>query len=474
MNVLIFNPPKVDGFSVVREERFEHKDIGSVYPPLGLLYVAAVLEKENINVSVIDANGFNLNSNEILKQAKDISPDVIITRIAFDTQKQDMHSISELKKATNAKVIGRNKIISDVEELKIKLLKEGTIDIFLNEEPESVIANVIKNINNKDLKKIKGISYVENGSVISTEKAPLIDINSLPFPAYHLLPNLLPYHTGIMGPVFATVLTSRGCPFKCSFCAYSRAAYRTREPESVVEELLWLKNKFGLKNFLFFDDLVSLKEGHMERICELMLEKKLNLKWVCCTRANRVNREMLQLMKKAGCKEIAIGIESGSEKILKMVDKGVTLDDIRNCARLCRETGILFYAMTIVGLPEEDKNTIKETISFIREINPFYTQFCFSTPFPNTAIYKYYKENNLLLTEDWEKYFPLSNEPVVRTKALTREDLISLRKTAYRRTLLRPSYLISKVSLTNWKWNLQGISKIASRVLSILRGKAIR
>lgn len=501
LKILLINPPRVDGYPVVREERFEHKDIGSVYPPLSLLYQAAILKKNpEYEVKLIDANGFNLTLNELRLEIINFSPDVVITRCGFDTQKQDF-DVLKIAKDFGAITILRNKIISDVPFIRDEILKKEPIDIFINSEPEAVIENLISKIyeykkQNKTmgkvcafdpkadislydfgfLKDIKGISFISKGEIITTEKAEeILNLDELPFPAYDLLPNLNCYHTGVLNPPFALVQTSRGCPFSCTFCAYGKSKYRVRSVENVISEIKWLKENFKIKSFLFFDDTISLKEGRTEEIAKRMIDEKLNdLKWVCCTRANLVSYEMLKLMKQAGMVEIAIGIETGSEEIQKNIKKGVSLDDIRQCAKWCHQLNILFYALVIIGLPGETERTVNETIKFIKEIDPFYTQFCFATPFPNTEIYKYYKENGYLLTEDWSKYFPLSEEPIIRTEKLSAADLKRLRKKAYLKLLLRPLYLLKQIKIFDWKWNISGFLKIMKRIISAISDKPVR
>ncbi len=501
MKILLINPPRVDGYPVVREERFEHKDIGSVYPPLSLLYQAAILRKNgNYKVKLIDANGLDLSLNEVMAEIINFSPDVLITRCGFDTQKKDIE-ILKIAKDSGAITILRNKIISDVPSIRDEILKKEPVDIFINSEPEAVIDELIKaiyefkkqkkqsdNICAFDpkadsfqgsfdfIKNVKGISFINKGEIITTQNADEIkNLDELPFPAYDLLPDLNCYHTGVLEPPFVLIQTSRGCPFSCTFCAYGKSKYRVRSVENVVNEIKWMKEKFKIKSFLFFDDTISLKQGRTEEIAKKIIEEKLNdLKWVCCTRANLVTFEMLKLMKQAGMVEIAIGIETGSEEIQKNIKKGVSLDDIRQCAKWCHKLNILFYALVIIGLPGETEETIDETIKFIKEIDPFYTQFCFATPFPNTAMYKYYEEKNLILTKDWEKYFPLSEEPVIRTEKLSADDLKRLRRKAYLKILLRPLYLIRKIKPFDLKWNISGFIKVSGRIWSAITKKPVR
>jgi radical SAM superfamily enzyme YgiQ (UPF0313 family) len=198
------------------------------------------------------------------------------------------------------------------------------------------------------------------------------------------------------------------------------------------------------------------------------------MEWVCCTRANLTDVPSLKTMRQSGCRELAVGIESGSEVILNNINKGVTKDDIRACAKACKEADILFYGMTIVGLPGETRETWRETIDFIKEIDPFYTQFCFSTPFPNTDMYPWYEKHNCLNHKDWSQYSPLAPVPVVRTEALTSQDLVDMRQQAYREVLFRPKYLLSKIRLTDPLWTLKGGWEVAKRGAAVLTGHDVR
>lgn len=477
MKILLVNPPRVDGYPVVREERFEHKDIGSVYPPLSLLHTAALLEKEGHQVKLIDANGFDLKLADIQKELERFKPEVVIIRTGFDTQKEDLKVLRIAKEISNPTTIIRNHIISRIPSLRKKLLQENDfLDIFLNQEPESVVVPLMKTLERKrNLKDVPGISFKRGREIIDNKDAKLItELDSLPLPAYHLLPNLDVYYSGTFGPPFVTVLGSRGCPFNCAFCAYSKASYRTRSAESIADEIEWLVRDYKIHDFCFLDDVVTLDPERMIEISKAIIKKKLNLRWSVGIRATSVSFRMLKYMKEAGCDEIAVGVESGSEKILKWVDKRATLGDIKKAAEACHQLKIKFYAMFIIGLPGETKETVRKSIQFAKELRPFYTQFCFATPFPNTRIYQYYKRNKFLLTEDWHQYFPLNDKPVVRTKALSEKDLINLRNKAYKEVLLDPKYLLSQVSLTDWRWNWRGLKELGKRMLATLNLKPVR
>jgi anaerobic magnesium-protoporphyrin IX monomethyl ester cyclase len=476
MKILLINPPRVMGYPVVREERFEHKDMGSVYPPQSLLQTAAILEKEKCAVSLLDANGFDLKLSDISKKIKEFQPDIVLIRLGFDTQKEDL-KVAGLAKKLGVLTIVRNHIISRTPKIKQEILKKYTaIDIFLNQEPEAVMPQLVKTIKNKgNLSKVPGITYRSGKKLITNKDASIMyDLNKLPFPAYHLLPGMDVYFSGTYGPPFSTILCSRGCPFNCAFCAYCGMPYRTRSPKSIANELEKLSKEVNVNEFCLFDDVATLSPERMIEICKEIISRKIPIRWSAGLRAPTVTYEMLKWMKKAGCDEIAIGMENGTDEILTAMDKRVTVKDIKKASEAAHKAGIKLYAMFIIGLPGETKQSVEATIRLAKEIKPFYTQFMFATPFPDTRIYNYYKKNKFLLSEDWSKYFPLNKEPIVRTKELTKKDLIDLKNKAYRETLFDFKYLVGQIKWNDWKWNIRGIKQIGNRMLAALSFKPLR
>ncbi len=490
LRVLLVNPPRVKNLPVVREERYEHRDVGSVYPPLSILQGAASLRHAGFDVKVMDANGFDLKLEHIGRLMSDWQPHMVVARMAFDCQEEDL-KVLDLAKATNPNCVTviRNKIISEVPWLLEEVIKSHPeIDLYLMGELDAILPALAKRLeseltpmgnmppkSNSWFSGIHGLTYyTEKEGMVKTPPPMLMDVSLAPFPAYDMLPSIAPYHTGVFQDHFVMIQTSRGCPFGCTFCAYALEKYRPRPHKQVAEELIWLKENFGAKNVLFFDDLLALNSDRTADLAEALIKDEVNMEWVCCTRANLTDVPSLKMMRKSGCRELAVGIESGDEKILEVINKGVSKADIAKCASACKEADILFYGMTICGLPGETEETWRHTIDFIKEIDPFYTQFCFSTPFPNTEMYPFYEKNGYLNTKDWSQYSPLAPTPVIRTEALTTQDLIRLRREAYREILFRPKYLLSKIRLTDPIWNIKGGWELAKRGAAVLTGRDVR
>ncbi|MDZ4199293.1 MAG: radical SAM protein [Kiritimatiellia bacterium] len=477
MRVMVINPPRVDRCTVVREERFEHRDVGSCYPPLSHLHVAGALEAAGHDVRLLDANGLDLSLEDVRRHMDEFRPEAVFARVAFDCQREDTQLLRYARETHGAITLTRCKIIAEADFVLEAFLREfAFLDLFFLAEPDAVIVAALAALREgRPKSEIPGVAWLADGAIRRTAlPEPESDLDRLPRPAWHLLPSLSPYHTGVLEAPFAVVQTTRGCPFGCAFCAYRRNRIRYHSPKRVVEELRMLKDKFGLRSFLLFDDVVGLDEQRFMRILDGIIEARLDLQWACCTRANLLTRDAARRMKEAGCVEVAVGIESGDPEVLERTGKKITLDQVREASKICRENGLLFYAMCIIGLPGETRESVKRTCRFLRDIRPFYTQVCFSTPLPNTPNFAWYKENSYLLTEDWSRYSSLYPHPVVRTEALSADDLSELRRWIYRRMLLRPGWWLSQIRPFDWRWNLRGARKLAGRILALARKDAVR
>ncbi|MCX6996023.1 MAG: radical SAM protein [Kiritimatiellaeota bacterium] len=477
MKVMIVNPPQVAGCTVVREERFEHRDMGSTYPPLSHLQVAAMVEQAGHEVCLLDAMGQDLTLAEVQRRMDDFRPEVVFARVAFDCQREDSAVLRYAKEKWQALTISRCKIIAEADfVLREFMTQYPFVDLFTLVEPDAVIVDILRaRVTQRPWSDVAGIAWRNQDALAVTSiPEPVQDLDRLPLPAWHLLPSLEPYHTGILPAPFAVIQTTRGCPFNCEFCAYRRNRIRYHSPERVLREIRWLKEHRGLKSFVLFDDVVGLDKARFDRLLQQLVDARLGLKWACCTRADLFTLEQARRMKQAGCVEVAIGVESGAPAVLSRTKKGIDLQQVETAAANCRKAGLLFYAMCIIGLPGETKETIAETCRFIHKIRPFYTQFCFSTPLPSTPNYRWYKERGYLLSEDWSKYSSLYPEPVVRTEALTAAELSELRNWIYRKVLLRPGYLFSQVRLLDWKWNITGAWKVWQRIRAVRKKAVVR
>jgi len=279
---------------------------------------------------------------------------------------------------------------------------------------------------------VGGIASREGGEVrITGPSTPLKDYDSLPIPAFDLLPDLKPYYvTAPAGRPFTILYTSKGCPYKCSFCTVAGTPWKMRTAPHILEELRFLKERFGLRTASFFDETFTFNRKRVEEICRTLIDEDLRIKWYCNTRAHLVDSELLGLMRKAGCRGISFGIESGSQRILDSVEKHVTVDQAREAVLAAKAQRIKVLCSFIFGLPGEDWESVEETLKFVRETLPTSAQFNVAVPYPGTRLHEQIYGLPGLEEPDFRKMY--QHASVVGTEKLTPEDLDEARKMAYK------------------------------------------
>ena len=417
----------------------------SIKSPLGLAYVAANLEQAGFKVEILDANAEFLSPQETVEKIIQ-SPAKYIGFTSVTATIPLIYQISSLIKAKN-----KNKIIiaggPHVTFMPKEVFKEcKAIDIIVRGEGEVTICELIKNLENKqDLSKIKGITFKKGNKIISNPDRELIqDIDAIPFPARHLLP-LDSYspspitNMGFRGKQYAKLITVRGCPNKCVFCSSTHfwKIVRVRSAENVIDEIESVVKKYGVHHIDFLDDTLTLFPERLSKICTLIIEKNLNIKWSCYSRVNTITPELIALMKKAGCRVIQLGVESGNQKILDKIQKNITLEQVRRASEIIKRTGLKLLCFFMIGLPGDTKKTVNQTIEFAKELKPNFAFFSITTPFPGTALYKEYrKEGRLKEGYIWQN-MNLHERTDFSTPTLTSQDLENLYFKAHHRFYYR-------------------------------------
>ena len=376
-----------------------------------------------------------------------------------------IRSIKEAKKDAFIYVGGPHATLMPLDLLE----KVPEIDVVVVGEGELTAPELIDAVvNNKNMAHVKGIAFRDNGKPKLTEQREMIgSLDELPLPAYHLMPieKYRPYPPhGIKLPYIA-LMTSRGCPYRCIYCSkpIHGRKYRARSPDSVVKEIKYLKEKFGIKEVLFYDDTFTLDRNRTMELCNKMIEEKLNVLWSCETRVNLVDEELLNKMREAGCYIISYGVESGNQDLLEILKKDITLDQVRAAFKLTKHCKILTVGYFMLGVPGETVETMKNTINFAIEIDADFVQFSICTPFPGTELFEYAKKEGINL-ENWDKFIYVSTsseKPVLISKNLSAEELKTWYKTAYKRFYLRPKYLLKRaVKLNEMQININGLKML--------------
>lgn len=374
-------------------------------PPLGLAYIGAMLERRAYDVKILDASApyADYTLDAVIREVKKYSPDIIGVTITITFAQYSYLLMKELSKYINVPIVAGGPHPSL---LPHEALNNGA-DIVVKGEGEHTFIEIMEYLNHgKELRDILGISFKdEDGKYIDNQPRPIINnLDSLPFPAKHLF-NIEHY---IKKPheivKYGNIITSRGCPFRCTYCSNKIGGrkIRFRSPENIISEIQYLKEKYGLRKFVFLDDCATLNSKRMMKLCQMIIDEKLNIHWICITRVDTVDRNLLKEMKKAGCIAVDYGVESGNPETLKKIKKGFTLEKVENALRWTHETGINSMVNFMHGFPWETANDLKTTRRFIKKIRPWVDGIMpagIVIPFPKTELYEQYK--NIYGFENW-------------------------------------------------------------------------
>ena len=443
-------------------------------PPMGLGLIAAVLEKEGHQVTILDANALKLQAGAIAPLVTDA--DIIGLTAMTPTISEAISIAHHLKQANPdlTTILGGAHATLLPEET---LATAPEIDIIIRGEGEQTIIELLRALEDQQpLANVPGISYRQDGKVISTTAgSTTIDLDSLPFLAYHLLPwrRYKPFPPHGRAFPFAAIITSRGCPYRCSYCSKPIFGnkFRGQSPERVVDEIAYYQEKFGIKELSVYDDVFTLNKKRAYAIADGILRRGLKICWTCETRVNLVDKELLRHMKRAGCYAIAYGIESASPEILNTLNKDITLGQVEAAVGITQEVGLQTIGYFMIGSPGETPETIDQTIQLAKRLKLDFAQFAITTPFPGTELYNLYLKDS---RHDipWENFVyegvGSKMTPVFETNGLSRADLQYWTKRAYKEFYLRPAYLWQRIrrltSIGDLKVDIKGLSMLLGNI----------
>jgi radical SAM superfamily enzyme YgiQ (UPF0313 family) len=385
--ILLINPPYADYIYGFKQARHFHIS-------LGLAYLASYIKQHHYVAEVLDANALMLSTDQTVDRVIASDADVIgITCLTLLMPKvfDICNKIKENSKVPRTIIVGGPHVTFKDKET---LSECAAIDIVARGEGEETLKELMAN---RPIRDIAGISYRDSsGNIISNKDRDLIrNLDDLSFPARELFPlekyNLGPiFNRGIHGKQLASMITSRGCVAKCSFCSSSSfwKRYRMRSVSNVINEIEHLIREYGVKQIIFVDDSLTASKKRITEFCELLKEKRIKIIWVCYSRADTLTDEIIKKMKEAGCYGVQLGIESGSQRILDTVNKRLKLSTIENTMKALRKANIKILCFFMIGLPGDDFQSTYETIEFSKKIKPDLVEFNVTTPFPGTKLYE--------------------------------------------------------------------------------------
>lgn len=401
MKIQLFVPP--GGYFAERWTK------GSSMPPLGLLYIGSVLEREGQNIRIVPTDVLRLNWRQIRREIRDFEADIIGVTSTTENRFQSFRLIREAKKIRpSAFTVLGGPHASMAPEDCLENIPE--LDIVVRGEGELTMTEVCRTLEQEKkadaLLSVNGLSLRCGGRILSNPlRSPIQDLDGLPYPAFHLVPfekyNFVFEVPGEGKLPAINMMTSRGCPFNCNFCAtpinWGRAV-RMRSAENVVSEIEFLKEKYGAKVFFFFDDTFNASPKRVEEICDLIIERDLEIFWKCDVRMDILDRALLSKMKKAGLFHLSFGLEAGSERVRnEIINKKVDIEDFHRTVALCRELGIVPNAFFIFSHPTESWEEARDTIKIIeRYKDQIEGSIAILHIYPGTPLEKQAKEQGIL------------------------------------------------------------------------------
>jgi anaerobic magnesium-protoporphyrin IX monomethyl ester cyclase len=476
MRVLVANPPwPGPGYGARSDVRWPHKRSDKyIEYPIYLSYTVAVVEQAGFEVSFIDAIMDELSIEAFAQRVQDMSPRLALIETSTPSIEFDLETAAAIKRLspeTFVALLGSHPTHFDQETIR----ENPAVDAVVRGEFEYTCAELAKALDRGgNLSKVPGLTYRDgDGDVRRNADRPLFEpLDQTPFPARHIIQGE-GYRAGIYSGGHPTAMvSSRGCPYRCTFCLWPDVLYghkfRARSAENVVDEIEEAVRTYGHDEIYFDDDTFTIDRQRVMDICRMIQERGLEseVEWIAQCRVDTVDREMLEAMKAANCGYILFGVESGSPQMLKKMKKGITLDKVRHAFKLTKEVGIKTQAFFLFGMPGETQETIRETIDFAKEINASSTQFAVAIPHPGTALYEECKANGWLTSENWADY--TSEVCVVETPWLTAKEVEEARIHAYREFYYRPRYMVGEAlkirRLADIKRLARGASSVRARI----------
>lgn len=394
--IVLINPPWI-----TKDDTIWHGIKGAM-PPLGLLSIAAVLEKEGFSVQIIDAHLNAFSEQQMTQAIRDAKPAMVGITMMTSTA-ITAHEIARISKRVDPTVpVVVGGVHADA--LPDETLRNRAIDFVVCGDGEYTMLELVQGLAPNA---IKGLCYREGEQLIRTAPRPvLMDLNELPPYAYHLVP-MGEYYPAVGAyrklPAINMLMT-RGCPGKCIFCNSAETALRSRDAERVVDEIIHLRDTYGIREIQFYDDTFTVNKQNALRFARLMKARKVGVSFTVFARTDCWSKEMAVALKEGGCHQVMFGIESASPQILKTLRKEIDLAKTENAINIAKAAGLEVRSAFIFGTPGETQETCQQTIDYALRLNTDLAIFNITTPYPGTQLYDWALKNNRLLTQDWWDY----------------------------------------------------------------------
>ncbi len=454
MKVCLVNPPSPPEFRVSRGlmggfGMAVNPDL--LYPPIELAHVASVLEAAGHGVVIHDADAAGLDAEGARRAIVALAPDLVVLDSSSTSLERDLELAGALRRELGVTV---GMLGSQVTYTPDEIFQKGQLDFVVRGEPEYTVRELAARVAAArergappDLAGVEGTTWrAADGRIVhEAEREKIRDLDELPLPARHLLDNQAYRFPGIHGPV-TTVKSSRGCPLNCSFCGYTLAQglrFRFRSPESVVAELVDVARRWNVRHVVFRDPIFTTRKDRVTAICEGILREGLDLEWQCETAVKVLDRPLLEIMARAGCKHISLGVESGNAEMQRIHcgSKLLDHDQAEEVFRACRDLGIETRAFCMIGFPEETPAMVEETLRLVERLDPDQVQFCAVTAYPGTPLHEMLRGSR-----DFDYAAMTGWQALEGNEHMSAAEIEAKIRAAYRRFYLRPHRLLRELA----------------------------
>jgi radical SAM superfamily enzyme YgiQ (UPF0313 family) len=452
MKVVIANPPwpVENGYGCRTNSRWPHirKDKHLAFP-IYLAYSASLLKQSGIEVKVIDAVAQELDNRSYVKAVEKEGPDICFVESSTPTINIDLESTGLLRDSVDSKIfmIGSHSTVFHKE-----LLRENRfLDGIIRGEFEFSIRDIASG---KPLKDVPGVTFRDRDRIVVNKNREYHqDLDSIPFPDWDQF-NLKHYDSFLNESPSMMMISSRGCPFQCTYCLWPDLMYghtqRRRSPKNVCDEIGVLIEEYGIREIKFDDDTFALNKSWVIDVCREIIRRGYHKRivWNCFGHVSQGDPEMYRMMSRAGCKMVSYGIESGSQKILDIMKKNINMERARQTIQNCKKAGIEAYCDYMLGFPEETEEDVEKSIDSAIYLNPDFIQVSYTIPYPGTRMYSDSLGKGILLYPNmWDKY--CSCEPMIKNH-VSPERMIQLYNRFWKRFYTRPGY-VAKTGLRMMK-----------------------
>lgn len=460
MKILMLNPPFMDKYSKSSRSPAVTKS-GTIYFPLWLSYATGVLDKAGYELKLIDAPAKCWTKEQTLEAVKEFAPALVVVDTSTPSINNDLAfcaSIKEVLPNTKICLVGTH-VSACVKEILPE--KAATVDFIARHEYDYTLPELAEAIEGtRELSSVLGISYCENGELVENADRPYIEnLDELPFVSevYKKYLDIKDYFYAHVAFPTVSIFSSRGCPSKCFYCMYSQVmfgkAYRKRSARNLFDECVYIAKEFPeVKEILIDDDNFAVDQENVQEFCKLMIESNLKLKWVVQCRVT-LKYETMVLMRKAGCRLVVVGYESGSQKVLDGMHKGITLEQSRKFNEAAKKAKIRVHGCFMVGNPGETKETMMETLKFSKSLRMDTVQYFPLIVYPGTEAWTWAKSNDYITAKSYDEWLTPDgmHNCVLSTPEVTSQELVDFCNYARKKFYLRPKYIFMKIGecLTN-------------------------